>query len=237
MLAEYDAVFRHTDGFGRHYFVAKRIAENAVLMNTGLMGECVPADDRFIRLHAKANDRRQQLARRIKLRRVDIVVIRQFIGTDGHCHDQLFERCVTRTFADSVDRTFDLRRASLDSGETVRDRQAKIVVAMNADSNISVADNALLDRANEIRKFAGQRVSNGVGYVEHRRTTFDRGGEDLTKEIDIAASRIFGRKLDIIDAFACRSDRVCGHLDDFVSRLFQLVLQVNVRRRDKCMDT
>src|SRR5687768_4436203 len=57
MLSQYYVVRGNTDGLGRHYLVAKRVAQDAVLMDSGLMGEGVAPDDRLVGLHAKADHR------------------------------------------------------------------------------------------------------------------------------------------------------------------------------------
>ena len=77
-------------------------------MNAGLVREGIATDDRFVWLHVKADDAREQLARRIKLGCVDAGGKRQAIGTYMQRHHDLFQRRISRAFADAVNRAFDL---------------------------------------------------------------------------------------------------------------------------------
>ena len=92
------------------------------------------ADDRLVRLHADADDLRQQLAGRDTARSVLMPVVeRQPIAARLQHHHDLFERAVARALADAVDGALDLARAVLHGGQRVGDRQAQVVVAVDAD--------------------------------------------------------------------------------------------------------
>src|SRR6185437_7715418 len=63
----------------------------------------------------------------------------------------------------------------------------------------------------------------------HRRARIDRRVQHFTQVIDIAARRVFGRKLDIVGVAARLSHGGSRHLDDFGARLSELVLEMDVR--------
>src|SRR5437763_2728038 len=113
MLAEHKAVGGNAYGFRRHYLVAKRIAENAVLVYSSFMREGVAANDCFIRLHAEAYDFGEQLASRIKFLGSYPALKGQTVCAHVKRHDNLFKRCVARALAYAINGAFDLTRASL----------------------------------------------------------------------------------------------------------------------------
>ena len=94
------------------------------LMNARLVGKRVSPNYSLIGLHPKTYDRREQLTCRIQLGRIDIVFVRHLVGTDGHCHDQLFERGVSGSLAYAIDGAFHLRCTGFNGRQAVGDRQA-----------------------------------------------------------------------------------------------------------------
>src|ERR1041384_7991797 len=107
------------------------------------MRERVAARDRFVWLHFEADDARQQLARRIKLMRLDARLERETIGAHVQRHHDLFERRVARAFADAVDRALDLSRPRFNGGQTVCHRETEIVMTVNANDHVTISHNAL----------------------------------------------------------------------------------------------
>src|SRR5262249_49478691 len=117
MLTQDYIVFRHPDGFWRHDLIAKRIVQHAVLMNTGFMCERIASDNGLIRLNAEADNRREKLACRIELRRLDIIRVGHFVAAYGTCHHYFFQRCVSGPLADTVYCAFDLPGAGVECGQ------------------------------------------------------------------------------------------------------------------------
>src|SRR5207253_9040556 len=62
MFAQHQTVAGHTHGFRNHNLVTKRIVDYTVLVNAGLVGKGVAANDRLVGLHLGSNDGRKQLA-------------------------------------------------------------------------------------------------------------------------------------------------------------------------------
>ena len=56
VLAEHQVGLREADVLGPHDFVGRALLEHAVLVDAGLVGERVAADDRLVALHVHAGD-------------------------------------------------------------------------------------------------------------------------------------------------------------------------------------
>src|SRR5260370_32722681 len=157
VFAEHEFVGRNTHGFWRHDLVAQRIADHTVLMYAGFVREGVTPDDGFVRLNAEADDPREQLAGRINLASVDSGLKSESIAAHVQCHHDLFQRCVARALADAVNSALDLTCTCVDGGETVRHREAEIVMTVDANRDVfSIANDTLADRAHKSREFIGE---------------------------------------------------------------------------------
>src|SRR5689334_20229260 len=167
MLAEHERIRRHTNRLRRHDLVAKRIIDYAVLVNPSLMRESVATDDCFIRLHVEADDARKQLARRVKLLRLDTRFERQTIGAYVQRHHDLFERRVARALTDAIDRALDLPRARFNRRESVRHREAEIVMTVNTDSHVSISYDSFAHLLDQARVLIRRRVAHRVGNIEY----------------------------------------------------------------------
>src|SRR5713226_5846600 len=154
MLAEHEFVRGNAHRFRRHDFVTQRIADHSVLMYAGLVRKGVAADNRFVRLHAKADDLRKRLTSRVNLARIDSSFEGQPITAHVQRHDYFLQRSVAGAFANSVYRALDLSRPGFDRCETVGHRQSEIVMTMDADGDVfSITHDALAHRPHELREF------------------------------------------------------------------------------------
>ena len=105
-------------------------------MDAGLMGKRVAANDCLIPLHLHPGDVGEQSAGRHEAGRVDPRRGMVVVGAGAHRHDHLFERAVAGPLADAIDRTLDLPGPVFDGGQTVGDRQAEVVVTVDADHRL-----------------------------------------------------------------------------------------------------
>src|SRR5258708_8979304 len=101
-------------------------------MDPSLVREGIASGNGFVGLHRDSGDLAQQLAGREKLLADYTSVVRIAIGTDPHCHHNLFERSVAGAFADSVDRALHLPRTGSDCGQRITNSQAENIVAVIA---------------------------------------------------------------------------------------------------------
>ena len=167
VLAEHERVGLEPDGRRVHDLVGRALLEHAVLVDAGLVGERVAADDRLVRLHRVAGEARDQAARARDLARVDAGVQPADVGgARVQQHHDLLERRVARALADPVDRALDLPRARLQAGERVRDREAEVVVAVDGEHDVAQARHQLVEPAQERGVLVRHRVADGVGDVD-----------------------------------------------------------------------
>jgi hypothetical protein len=104
MFAKDNAVLRESDRFGSHDLVGYRSFQNAILMNARLMCESILSDDRLVWLDINASDIREELAHPADLSRIDTRKDVQMPLADFYRHDDLLQRSIPGTFANTVDR-------------------------------------------------------------------------------------------------------------------------------------
>ena len=151
-------------------------------------------------------------------------------------HHDLLERRVAGALADAVDRALDLARAGLHAGERVGDRQPEVVVAVDGQHDVAQRGDQLVEAAEEARVLVGHRVADGVGDVDRRRALVDRDLDHLGGELDVGAGGVHRRELDVVDQRARVRDGGARGALDVLARGLQLVLDVDVARRDERVD-
>src|SRR6266566_2992566 len=207
MFPQHNHAPRHTDVVGRHDFIGDGILEHAVLMYSRLVSECILTDDRLIHLYLFTGKLAEQLAGAIQLLCLhagrDVVIALSRIER----HDNLFQRRVSGTLADPVDRAFDLAGAILNCGKTVGNRQSQIVVAVRADRDTIGILQALPQRTNELSIFRRRLITDGIRHVDNRRARINHRIEDRTQVIDFRAAGILGSKFFHRLKVAFRGDR------------------------------
>ena len=116
---------------GAHDLVGQVALEHSVLMDAGLVGECIGAHDGFVWLDDQAGVGTDHAAGAGDLGGVYVgdQVEKLGTGVDGHHH--LFQRSVARSFADAIHGHFGLPRAGGDSGQRVGRGQSQVVVAVD----------------------------------------------------------------------------------------------------------
>ena len=127
------ASFGNADRLRVDDFVGGLFLQVAVLMDAGLMRECVFPDDGFVGLRAEADEARQRLAGRIQMFSVNAGLKGIVIVTGLHHHDHFFERAVPGPLTNAVDGAFNLPRSSLHRSQGVRYGQTQIIVTVDAD--------------------------------------------------------------------------------------------------------
>ena len=151
-------------------------------------------------------------------------------------HHDLLERRVAGALADPVDRALDLARARLQAGERVRDGEAEVVVAVDRQHDVAQPGHELVEPAEERRVLLRHRVADGVGDVDRGRALVERDLDDLGGVLDVRAGGVHGRELDVVDQRAGVGDGGAGLALDVLARGGELVLDVDVRRRDERVD-
>ena len=156
-------------------------------------------------------------------------------GLDRHHH--LLERGVAGPLSQAVDRALDLPRAAeCHAGERVGDGHAEIVVAMHRPDRFIRVRNPLPERPYERAELFRHRVPDGVRDVDGRGAFFDRRLEHATQEIEIRATAVLGRKLDVGTVIARELHREPRGLVYLVRRHAELLLHVQRARREEGVD-
>ena len=162
-------------------------------MYAGFVRKRVAPNDGFIWLHTKPNCLRQQLTGRIELARIDARFEWHPIGAHPQRHHNLFKRCITGAFADTVDCAFNLARSRIDGHESISHREPEIVMTVHANGDvIAIPDYTVIHRANKLGKFVGESVSDRIRNVENRSPFANGHIKDFAEIVNITARRIFG---------------------------------------------
>jgi hypothetical protein len=151
-------------------------------------------------------------------------------------HHDLLERGVAGPLSDAVDRALDLPGAGLHAGEGVRHGQAEVVVAVDAQLDVRQARHQLVQAPEERRVLAGHRVPDRVGDVDDGRALLEDDAQDLCGEVHVGASGVHRGELDVVAQRARLRDRRAGQALDVLPRGHELVLDVDVRRRQERVD-
>ena len=237
VLAEHDR--RHVvdaDRGGVHDLVRRALLQHPVLVDAGLVRERVAPHDRLVRLHGIAGEPGDEPARAGDLARLHLARQPDGVGARVQEHHELLERRVARALADPVDRALHLAGAGLHARERVGDREPEVVVAVHRQHDAAQRRHELVQAPEEARVLVRHRVAHGVRDVDRRRALVDRGGHHLGGELDVGARGVHRRELDVVGerlGVRHRRPRLAEHV---LARRLQLVLDVDVGRRDERVD-
>ena len=183
-----------------HDLVRPRVLEHPVLVDAGLVGERVRADDRLVRLDGVPGELGDEARRVSDAPDVDAGLVAVGVGADAKRHRDLLERRDAGALADAVDRALDLRWRRRDAGERVRDGEPEVVVAVDGEGDLVELGAEGADLGDERRVLVGEGVADRVGKVDRRRSRLDRGAAHLGDERRVGAGRVLAGELDLVDA-------------------------------------
>ena len=236
MLAEDDRVLRDADGLRRHDLVGLLIVEYTVLMDAGLVCECVRADNRLGRCDADAGDGLDHAAGAVNLLGVDTGVRIKVILAGLECHDNLLHGGIAGALADAVDRALDLTDSCLNSCQRGCNRHAQIVVVVAGQDDILHTGDMLADIGDQRCVLLRRHVADGVRNIQCGRTALNGSLQYAAQEVRIGTGCILCGELDVGDILLCVSDVMCDTLQDIILGHAQLVLHMNRTGRNKGMD-
>jgi hypothetical protein len=218
VLPEHDLRARGADVLAAHDLVGQAVGEHPVLVDPGLVGERVLADDGLVLLHRVAGEARDEPRGARQLTRVQPVVAAEQVRTRADRHDDLLERAVPGALADAVDRDLDLARPVAHRLERVRDGEPEVVVAVHAQRDAALADgrDTPLELGDPVPEVVRERVADGVGDVDGRRTGLDGRRDDVDEELEVGARRVLRRELDVVREGLRHLDRTDRLLEDLV---------------------
>ena len=200
------------------------------------MSKGITSDDCLVRLHRNSRNLFQQLARRIKLLSRNARLVCVTVRTHSQRHNDFFKRSIARAFTDSVDRALHLPSAVCNRRQRVCDRQPEIIVAMSRDNHVLRAWYPLANAADQVTEFCGNRVADRIRDIQRSGACLNHRSQNLEQKFRISSCCVFRRELDVITECSRQPDRLRRLIKTLLSRNAQLVLQVNVRCRQKYVD-
>ena len=226
VLAQDKRLRRHADIVRVHDLVSLAIGEHAVLVDAGLVREGVPAHDSLVARRGVAGAFGQQRAGGVDAARLHARVGAVMVRAGAQCHHHFFHRTVARPFADTVERAFDLARASAHRGEAVGDRHAEIVVVVGREDHPIAHGNTGGEVAIELVNLLGRGVADRVGHVQHVRPRIGGTLQRFLQECAFGPDRVLGGKFDLVEPAGAGFHAALDLLQHFVGRQFQLELTV-----------
>ena len=133
-------------------------------------------------------------------------------------HHYFFQRGVARALAQAIDRTFDLARATGDSGQSVGGRHAQIVMAMGGEDHILGPRHLGDQAADQIGAFHRRGIAHRVGDVDGAGARLDRDFHHTGQVIPLGPRRIHRRPLDIVAQVARMANGVVDALGHLIHR-------------------
>src|SRR3569833_106620 len=234
VFTQHETAFGNADRLRIDDLIRGRFLEEAILMDTGFMGEGVAADDGLVGLGSEADDGAQKLAGGEEVFGVDAGLIRIAIIAGLHDHDYLFERAVAGALADAVDGAFDLAGSGSYGGERIGYGEAEIVMAVyRYDGGIAKGFD---DAADQLAVLIGRGVADGIRDIDGAGSGGDYGFRNLFEIFGVGAGSVFGGEFDVIDIVADELDGGDGGVEDFLARLLELVLQMDVAGGEEGVD-
>jgi hypothetical protein len=236
VLAEHEIRARQADVLRTHDLVRRSMTQHAVLMDAGFVCERVLADDRFVARYRHPGDLRDETARRIQARRVDVGrdAEKALARLDGH--RDFLERAIARALADPVDRAFDLSSASTHCRKAVRHGHPEIVVTVNRQDDLVDAADVLLQIGEDFVKLLRHGIADRIRNVHCGGAGRDHGLDNLRQEFELGARGIFRGELDVLAQAACELHAVHGSADDFILRHVELVFAMDRARGEEHVD-
>ena len=200
------------------------------------MGEGVGPDDRLVRLDDHAGDLAHEPAGLGNFLRDDLGVRPVEILAGAKAHHDLFHRGVARPLPDPVDGALHLAGALHHGGQRVGDSHAEVIVTVHGDHGLFDVGHVLPDAPDESAELLRRGVAHGVGDVDGRRARLDRGLQHLVEVLDVRARCVHGRELDVLHVATGARHHFNGPLAGLFPREAELVLEMDVRRRDERVD-
>src|SRR3954470_5314718 len=236
VFAEHDRVRLEADRGGVHDLVGRPLLQHAVLVDAGLVRERVSPDDRLVGLHRVAGKAGDQPARAGDLARVYARGEVEGRPPRVQQHHDLLERRVARPLADPVHGALDLTRSGRNPREGVRHREPEVVVAVHRKRDLVQVRNELVQAPEGGRVLVRHRVPDGVRNVDGRRTLVERDLHHLGGVLEVGARGIHRRELHVVGVLLRVRDRRARLALHVLARRLELVLDVDVARRDEGVD-
>ena len=199
VFAQHQRVFGHANALGFHDFIGFRILEHAVLVDAGLVRECVATDNGLVGLDARAGYGRHYATGRVELRGIDAGFELVVVIPCAQRHYHFLQRAVAGALPDSVDRAFHLAGAALDGAQAVGYGQAQVVVIMAAENHrlsvVQIVSQVLI----QLTAFTRSDVANCIWNIQHPGSGIHGRLEIFHQVVDFRTAGVFSGDLDVIE--------------------------------------
>ena len=237
MFAEDQRVSLDADAFRAHDLIGQGVVQHAVLMDAGLVGESVVADDRFVGRRRESGQVLHDAGGPVNLAGVQADLHAEVLAAGGQRHGDFLQCGVAGAFAETVDRAFHLVGAGHDGGDGIGGGHAEVVVAVDADDRFFDIGRMFADIADQAGEFIRHGIADGIGNIDDCRSLPDGHAEDLRQKGPVAAGSVFRRKFHVGRQGAGVADRRRRGLQHFGAGHLELVLQMDVAAGDERVDS
>jgi hypothetical protein len=198
-------------------------------MDAGFVGERIGADNRLVQRHSQTGYRGNHTAGGKNFLALDVGLKIQPVtaGLDDHGH--FFQRGIAGPLADAVHGAFHLSRTGVDSGQSVGQREAEIVVAVYRHHHLINIVHVVVQVFYEVAEFRGYSVAHGIRDIDYFGAGFYSGLDHLSQIGRFRTACIHGAEFHVAYVTDRLFDTGNGHLQNFFAALFKLVLKVNIR--------
>ncbi len=196
------------------------------------MGKRIGANDGLVWLYDKAGNSGNQTRCVHDLGGINARGEREGIVTGVDRHHDFFECGVTGTFAEAIDRAFDLTRPCIDRRDRVGNRHAQIVVAVNRQDRLVDVRHAVKQHGHQFGIFGRRGVSNRIGDVDGGRTGINGRFDATAQEVMFGTRTVFCRPFNIVGELA----RQCHTFNHLFQNAFRFHLQFVFHMQRACGD-
>ena len=204
-------------------------------MNAAGVSKGIPSDDGLVGLNGHVHQTRHHSRHGIDALRVDVGIDIQMLVTTQY-HGNLFERCVSGTFTNTVHRHLHLTRTIEHTLEGVGRSHAQVVVAMGGDDGLVNAVN-MVDKILDLCAILLRKtIARGVGDVDYRCASFDDSLYHTCQILVVGAAGVFSIEFHILYEPLGILHRLNGTLNDFLTIAIELVFDVQVASSNARVD-
>ena len=148
-------------------------------------------------------------------------------------HHDLLQRGISGPLANAADTALSLARTRRDARERVRDRHAKVIVAVHRDDGLVDVRNAVHHVRDHVVDFLRRGIADRVRQIHRGGARLDDGLDDLAHVVLVRARGVLQGKLNVVTLVPRILDRVDRTGERLFARHLELVLEVKVARREK----
>ena len=224
---QFRATPTHLDGI--HDLVGLAHLEDAVLVDSGTMSKGIFSDDGLAAGYLQATQATDEPGGFKDLAGLDPRGKSGIdIGTGLDRHDDLLERRVAGTLADTIECPFDLSGTGLHGRERIRHGHAEIVMAMDTDHRLGDVSDMVAQVGDQVGVLTGHRVADGVGDIDRVGASLDCSLHNLCQKLRLGTGGILRGELHIRGEGLGLTNPFRGQAQDLLVGFLEFVLAVDL---------